>query len=526
MAFVEQINKRLKNSRTYIDSNKHIFHSIITPLHHEGTIDSGIFDTEIDMSPQRIDVPALDGWRVIQNGWHYALGIPEGKSTDGWVGFGGRQGEHWLQSRLVRVGYLHYPTRTWDDVGGSPTYDRVDLSQETQSIYIGPNNDEVKISSKAIWENIWTTPGGGKLDIQWRVSGDQLKEDIIVNQEARTWIATNHSPLTPVAETYFGFVFQIDPSDIPKWVKNGIVQNIDGDFDDSDGRIEIKDNLDRLLGFMPVSRVVVDGNRDFDNIKVLRKRIWKDPDGNYYLLVGIRVDELLTMADGDLRFDPDWSTAIGATINDGFEPVGVDWWTELDAGSGYGDYVGNSSTTLLHPGWSFQTADDLSNVASIDAAWFRTYAFYYNESTTITCSAPRVQDSTAVRWSSDNLPSSASWIDARAIGDKTFGAIEFFFGEGETYATDLSADILTLAPGSGEWINIALISTETSADYWVAFEDYSESGGHSAELYIEWTAQPSWPGYPNTTLFSSGRLGSRTTIIYDANLGGQNTIID
>jgi len=321
VAWIERSDLRRRRAKTWRDDAAGVFHThaSIADLHYESAVDSGAFDAPIDATPVRVNNAALDGWRVTANGWHYALGEPGSGALaglDGVVGFGGRQGAHWLLSRLTRVGYLHWPTRAWQDVGGAPSYVRANLSSAVQTKRVGPPGAEVDypISSLATWSRIWTTPGGGQLDIRWRVAGRDLKEEIVVNQAAREWIAANRPPTTPANETYFGFVFRIDPSDIPKWLKNGLLQDPAGDFDDGNGRLEIRDALDRLLAFLPIdqaysapyARGAHTAARDW---RTLRKRIWRDPDGNTYLLVGALVTDLNSMNPGAITFDPTFTVA-------------------------------------------------------------------------------------------------------------------------------------------------------------------------------------------------------------------------
>jgi hypothetical protein len=143
-------------------------------------------------------------------------GQPAGKANDGWVGFGGRQGAHWFQFRLHRVGYMHWPTRTWEDIGGAPSYNRPKLTRETQSITVGPNADSVNVAVVANWSDLWGTPAGGDISVRWVAGGTGFKEEITLNQAGREWIASNRPPATPLTETWFGCVFQLDWSDVPK----------------------------------------------------------------------------------------------------------------------------------------------------------------------------------------------------------------------------------------------------------------------------------------------------------------------
>jgi len=316
MAWAEVVEKRTLSAKTWRDSDNPLKHVRVersgAVLHYPTAgPDSEVLDGQIAMEPVRVDVPIFDGWRITQAGWHYALGkdIANHGNEDGWVGFGGRAGEHWLKFRMLRAGYLHWPTRAWQDVGGAPTYDRANLSLDSTILEMGPNDEPVIVSSKATWGGMWNTPGGGEVSISWRAEGGQLKEEIYLNQAGREWIAANRPPATPPAETYFGFVFKLDASDIPRWVKNNILQNLDGDFDD-DGTngIECQDSLGRLITFMPVSSAYsdfyIDGEQKTrDEIK-LKKRLWLDGDGNHYLLVGALATDLNGMRAGGITFDP------------------------------------------------------------------------------------------------------------------------------------------------------------------------------------------------------------------------------
>ena len=112
MAWTEVVEQRALISKTYQDGTKLRLETGGTRLHYESVLDSEVFDAEVDLTPLRVNNALLDGWIVTQAGWHYALGQPGDKLTDGWVGFGGRKGAHWIKTRLTRVGYMHGPTRT------------------------------------------------------------------------------------------------------------------------------------------------------------------------------------------------------------------------------------------------------------------------------------------------------------------------------------------------------------------------------------------------------------------------------
>lgn len=318
----EVIEKRTRNSKTrWLGGNSYAWDGVIGAVHYQDQ--EGDWQ-EIDCTPKRINNAQLNGWLITQNGWRYALGQPSDKATDGWVGFGGKHGQHWFKFRLLRTGYLYWPDRSWQDIGGNPTYNRAKLTNNTGNTSIG--SIEVNVSSIATWSDIWKTPGNGDLSIQWIVDGYGLKEEILVNQAARDWIAQNRPPSTPISDTYFGFVFQADWSDIPKCVRDGIELNPNtDDFADNGSRIELQNALSELLGFMPVSEVyVIDTDQSSETYgeridsAELRKRFWKDGDGNTCILVGVSCDVLNNLLGGDLIFDPSVEAQVGTTGDDGF----------------------------------------------------------------------------------------------------------------------------------------------------------------------------------------------------------------
>ncbi len=300
------------------DNRKGRYESVLgTSLNYRVGGPDGSAFAPIDMTPIRDTSGGNDGWRVTQNGWHFFLGQPAGKATDGWVGFGGRQGERWIYQRLVRAGYMEYTGRTWDDISGAPNYARANLTSTPRSLTLGPPGAEQTITAAAdvTWRNVWTTPAGGELYLTWRAEGRSLKEEVVLNAAARTWIAANRPPATAPATTYFGFVFHLDVSDVPRVVKNGALQDLGGDFDDDNGssRIGLKTAGDAWLGFMPVSVAFSQDRRQ--SIR-LRKRIWKDGDGNVYLLVGAKVADLNSLSAGDVIFDPTISSQPDASAGD------------------------------------------------------------------------------------------------------------------------------------------------------------------------------------------------------------------
>lgn len=318
-----EVAARGRRCRVYKDAtrlNKFALDATLADLSFESVPESGVFDGDVDMTIQRVQTAVLDGWAATVAGWHYALGQPGGKVTDGWVGFGGRRGAHWLLTRLVRVGYLHWPTRTWDDIGGAPTYNRNNLGLTANAVTLPTLGETLTVEGVANWTGIWTTPGGGRLDIRWKVRGGMLKEEITINQAARTWVANNRPPGTPLDETWFGFVFALDIAGIHQFLKDGVWQNMMGDWDDGGvSGVEMRNALGALIGFMPVGKGYVVQSGDVTATVGLRRRFWLDGDGNVYLLLGVRCDQLVGLGAGALVFDPTIDTQVSAGDRDAHE---------------------------------------------------------------------------------------------------------------------------------------------------------------------------------------------------------------
>lgn len=374
MAWSELTALRRQRSRTYQDDAdplKRALDANLATFHYPSVLDSGVCDAEVDFTPQYVNNAQLDGWRTTQNSWHYALGQPGDKPTDGWVGFGGRQGAHWFKFRLLRAGYLHWPTRAWDDIGGAPNYDRANLSRETGTIALATKGDEVHAASTATWQGLWSTPGGGDVSASWSARGTGLKELITVNQAGREWIAANRPPATPLSETYFGFVFQLDWSDIPKIIRAGIEQHVNNDFADDGEQIELHDVLDRLLAFLPISEVYVEQALLLQRARQpLRKRFYRD-GANHYLLIGVRCDLLNAMPAGDLVFDPTINEDVGAEADDGYIRSGSADYANND-GTLFQGYYNNGSWYNLASHYRFTGISGLSG-QTIDVSYIETY---------------------------------------------------------------------------------------------------------------------------------------------------------
>lgn len=514
MGWTELTSLRNRRSRTYrndADPSQRRWSGTLAALHYESELGSDICDAEIDATPQRVDVPSFDGWRVTANGWHYALGrdLANHGDQDGWIGFGGRQGAHWFKFRLARVGYLHWPTRAWDDVGGTPTYDRANLSQEARTLTIGPNDDAVTVEGVATWAGLWTTPGGGDVSASWAVRGDQLKEEIRVNQAAREWIANNRPPGTPLNETWFGFVFRLDWSDVPCIYRGGMLTSADNDFADDGETVELRDALDRLLAFLPLDFVhVADAPRGTDSRVVLRKRFYKDGD-DHYLLVGVRCDALNGLPGGDLAFDPTVNEQVGADADDAYEWEGDGQVYGIPANNDTKDYAGCDETggDRNWPGARFQTVAVPAD-ATITTATFSVCAFGSVNPTDCEFKVYADDVDDAGAWAADDSPRDITKTDATVDWDPVAWTL------GEWYSPpDVKAIVQEIVDrggwASGQDLRLAVFPDVDVVAY-VYWYDFLGDNSKAAKLDITYKTTVSDSVTADATIKRAGLSGSVT----------------
>lgn len=511
MTWQERVADRGSHSRTYEDSAvpgvRRTVSTLIPLLYTPQAGGSG--SEMIDMTPQRVQNEQLDGWQVTANTWHYALGQPGNKTTDGWVGYGGQQGLHWLIFRLARLGYLHWPARAWQDIGGAPTYDRANLSQDVHSMAYGPNDETLNVESTATWSGIWTTSNGGDVSLHWRATGDRLKEDIVINQAAREWVQANRPPDTPITETFFGLVFQLDWGDVSHVIHDGETQAIDADIEDMHQALELHNLADEQLGILPAADLIVADSEGAMTRIPLQRRFWVE-NGQHYMMVGICVDALAALATGALRFDP--TVAVVANWDDGFETDDTSfdpWWVSIGK---------NSSGQSRDGAFRFQSVD-IPQGATITAAAL-TLTCNDADSWTVLTTVKGIDEDNTADWSASR-PSQRT---------KTTATVDWDFPSSLTLDTeytspDLSTIIEEIVGRSGWQANNALAlvvedRASASNEHYQLY-DYDEDSTKTAQLDVTYsvsqTVQPSGIasgeafGTPTVTVDQSGSSGGTFT---------------
>ena len=474
---IEVTALRAKTSKTYdMLDGTHKFVGGLAPLHFGAVNDS------VNFTPVPTTIP-LDGWKVDQADYTYSLGRKSGQ--DGWFGFGGLQGQNTIFFRLARMGYMHWPTRVFDNISGAPDYDRTNLTNAVTNFDTG--EEILPTGLKASWGNIWNTPGGGEVSIDVNANGEKLKLDVILNQAGREWVVVNRPTATPVAQTYFGMVFQLDLSDIPKIVRDGIIQGNDTDFDDVDGLpTELRDGLDNLLAFMPVDYAYA-GNKDNEQKLKLTKRFWLDDDGNHYLLVGAKVAEINSLPVGDIRFDPTFGAAqVAVTTRDGQEHGDVTW-TENGADSD-GNRVGDVSSNQYDMGFSWDNVT-IAAGSTISSATIELYMKWHEPSSDIVTRLHGFKVADVAVFSTTNRPSQQA--QTTAFNDRTFtDASDFATNTWISLddATTITQEIIDQGGwASGNALGYVLKDNGSAAgDRW-QFQDYGRQTAFAAKITIVYT---------------------------------------
>lgn len=371
MAFSELISRRQPKSVTFYDSvqNQYRLVSSLAPLHYDPGNGNLV---RLDMTPIRITpgvwgrYPNFDGWLVTENGWLYGLGV------DGWVYFGGRRGQHYVRFRLRELGYVRANTGAFTAISGLPDYNTANLSSvPTQAVIEG---ETYTVGTTAEWHNLLTA-GGGELFLRFKARGDGLKSEYVITQAAREWIVANRPPSfygIPAPQAYLAFRFDIDWSDIPRKIINGVLQ---GDtFDDVAGGVELRNTLDELLAFMPIGEAYAgEGLLERQSV-ALRKRFTSG-----LMTMGAPVSALNALPAGDLTFDPTITPSVGASGDDGSWITGVGFGA-TDTSQVIGRYA---STYDVNDFWRF-TGVTVPKDAAVSSAYLTLVAFSTNSGTSPT----------------------------------------------------------------------------------------------------------------------------------------------
>jgi len=291
MAF--SLYKTSKHSRVYREIVSGVKTGICKtsqiPMHYQSVVDSGDYDTPIDLAEVATDDGSIDGYTIEEMDWHFGIQTaPQAglEPEQGTIRYGARAGASNFSFKAVSMGYLHYPTRAYTMVGsafdytvGTPAWTPItrDLASHASLTSI-----EVTAVNKVVFPDLWSESGGHQCEVMSSPRGGGLTVEHSVGYGVRDWIQANEPPITAASETHFGVLYEIDISDVPRVYKGGDLLSWGDDFTDEGGEIHLRDGSDNLIAYLPHTGSFrsVGGL-----VRAATKRFWED-GGTYYMFIG------------------------------------------------------------------------------------------------------------------------------------------------------------------------------------------------------------------------------------------------
>jgi hypothetical protein len=343
MAWSESLAARGRKNKLWLDpdTNKGYVTASVGTMHYESAIDSGNFDTEYDFTLVRVNRPDLDGYEITTSNWFFAIQTEprQGQQPEqGSFGFGGRQGEHWVWQRLTQMGHAHRPTEQAELITNI-SYDAANITIENNTATLGPLAQPFVNSATITWANV-AQIGAGFVSIVWSLSSSGIVEKIHIDPVGRAAIPAPSNGSWLDADTYLGFVAEVDYTDLPRRVWRSNNQGNNADFWDDGDAVFFENANETLLGILPTTEVYV-ANRGGN--APLVKRFHRQ--GNQQRIVfGVRLDEYNTLLPGEVVFDPPINSTVLDGEEDGYEDVYNAWADHFNNRIYQGNYSANQAS--------------------------------------------------------------------------------------------------------------------------------------------------------------------------------------
>ena len=480
--------ERFKHAkRVWHDTNTRQYrvHASLSKLHYESELDSGNFNTEVNMTPDRVNSTILNGWRVIGNSWHFAyqgFAQTQQQRPMGTLAYGGRKGQHWLTMRPFRMGFLHWPTRDFDAIGGPPTFsppsvvptaNRIGIDDDDPSIFDVINELNVSLG------NLWTA-GSGSVEWQIHATGGKLKQDFIINQDARDAIAQyfQNNVTTPATENWFGIAYEVDIADIPNISNDDLP--IGSDIEPVDA-LKLKNATGQILGRFQNGNIYVKNRGGTVNI---RKRFYNS-GGQWFLFIGARVSEMnQNLLPGDLVIDPPISEeSVAANADDADQAVST---MNLNGAGSNNDYLGEFAG-YYHAGWIFSSVP-IGNGDTITSATLEPRAAAQTGSlSTLAATLAGIDEDDAAAFTTD-----ASNLSGRTDTTATVALASADMPANTARASWDVAAIVAEITVRGGWASNQRLGftavTTAGTDQYIGFNDYNGGAANAANFNADVTA--------------------------------------
>ena len=285
----------------------------VVPMHYESVAGSGDYDTPIDLAEVATDNSDVDGFVIDENIWHFSAqtaAVPElNQSDQGTFHFGGRGGANTLRLKCTSMGYLHHPTRIFSIVGSAfdyttaPTFSTLPRNLAT---HVELSDVDITVNNYFEWTGLWSEGGAQATQISIDIRGGKFAAINRFNSAVKAELVANWPVGTTPIETEFGFLYELDVSDIPRVYQNDVLLDWADDFNDDDGDIYLRDGSDNLIALIPKQSGPLGGGLQ----RNLRTRFWRDTGVNY-MFIG------LSMADFDVLMNrsQDYHASVYIGIN-------------------------------------------------------------------------------------------------------------------------------------------------------------------------------------------------------------------
>ena len=189
----ERRGKTWKAVERQDDPSKRMVTVSHAPMHYESVIDSGVFDTDINMEVVNAVRDRLNGVKMQAAGWHFGLQTEDAgmyQHEKGTFFYGGRQGEHWLGLKPHKFGYLDARDMSLDQISTAPAYLEPEIKNNKRTIGREDVTWELNRSADIEYKNLWTMPNGGSVDWKIAIRPGRVKSDFVITEQARSWIET------------------------------------------------------------------------------------------------------------------------------------------------------------------------------------------------------------------------------------------------------------------------------------------------------------------------------------------------
>lgn len=298
----EQRHKRWKRVTNTNDSRRHRLSATIARIHFESQLDSGDFNTEVDLTQVDHVGSRLAGIRTQAAGFETGFQLAASRDAQhplGSVGFGARKGEGYVNLTPLSIGVM-------DSSGFNPLLRNPSFSGVTHRAVekkMGffdddPVNWSIKSGSEINAGDIWSGLAGERVSYQIRLGGGQLEPSIVINQEARLGLLA--SVRGSFFTSYLGALFELDWNDATR-VEADRRLNLAGDDIEWNEKIEVIGPLGKTIAYMGAGQVFVPrrgGRAD------IRKRIWRE-NGKWFLFLGASAKDIRdVLMPGPLIIDP------------------------------------------------------------------------------------------------------------------------------------------------------------------------------------------------------------------------------